>query len=176
MQRRGVAKARARVELADFSSLGGAAPIDPGALGSLGGDTNITDKEWKDIGKDLHDPPGCEDVAKLGAFLKKHGAIPPFENASMGTPPMPAGGERSTASYHYKCGNSGAIDLNYPAGIEASVINQVLPHVQKLGFRTFWQVANHFDHMHIDFGNSPAVAAAPRARPARCRTASSRSS
>jgi Putative Flp pilus-assembly TadE/G-like len=156
VQRRGVAKSRARVELADFSSLGAAAPIDPGAVGPLGGDTHITDKEWKDLGKDLHDPPGCEDVATLGAFLKKHGAIPPFENASMGTPPMPAGGERSTASYHYKCGNSGAIDLNYPAGIEASVINEVLPHVQTLGFRTFWQVPNHFDHMHIDFGNSPS--------------------
>ncbi|MDP9294123.1 MAG: pilus assembly protein TadG-related protein, partial [Actinomycetota bacterium] len=160
-QRRGVARARARVELADFASLGGASPIDPGAVGPIGGDTKITDKEWKDVGKDLHDPPGCADVAKLGAFLKKHGAIPPYENASMGTPPMPAGGERTTASYHYKCGQSGAIDLNYPQGIEASVIDQVLPHVQALGFRTFWQVANHFDHMHIDYGNSPSLSGGP---------------
>ena len=71
---------------------------------------------------------------------------------------MPAGGERSTTSQHYACGNSGAIDLNYPPGIEASVIDEVRPHVIKLGFHTLWQVENHFDHMHIDASNlaSPA--------------------
>ena len=30
-----------------------------------------------------------------------------------GDPPLAAGGERSTTSWHYQCGNSGAIDLNY---------------------------------------------------------------
>jgi hypothetical protein len=158
VKRRGVAKARARVELFDFASLGAGGPFN---VGPTGGNTNITDKEWKELGKDLHDPPGCPDMVKLGAFLKQHGAIPPYENTSMGAPPMPAGGERTTASYHYKCGNSGAIDLNYPQGIEASVINQVRPHLIKLGFRTLWQVDNHFDHMHIDFGNSPSLSGGP---------------
>jgi hypothetical protein len=159
--RRGEAKARARVELATFASLGGGGVTAPGGAGPTGGDTHITDKEWKDIGKDLHKPPGCDDVRKLGEFLKKHGAVPPYENAALGTPPIPPGGERDSASFHYKCGNSGAIDLNYPPGIEAAVIDEVRPHVQKLGFRTFWQVPNHFDHMHIDFGDSPSVTGGP---------------
>ena len=72
----------------------------------------------------------------------------------MGGAPMPPGGERKTTSFHYACGDSGAIDLNYPAGIEASVIDEVRPHLIKLGFHTLWQVENHFDHMHIDFQGS----------------------
>jgi hypothetical protein len=70
----------------------------------------------------------------------------------MGDPPMPPGGERKSTSRHYACGNSGAIDLNYPQGIEASVIEEVRPHLIKLGFFTMWQVENHYDHMHVDFG------------------------
>jgi hypothetical protein len=152
--RRGEARARARVELATFQSLG--LDFSAGAVGPTGGDTHITDKEWKDLAKDLHHPLGCPDVVTLGEFLKKHGAIPPYENTALGTPPMPAGDERSTASQHYACGNSGAIDLNYPAGIEKSVIDEVRPHVIKLGFHTLWQVENHFDHMHIDAANVPS--------------------
>jgi len=70
----------------------------------------------------------------------------------MGGAPMPPGGERSTTSQHYACGNSGAIDLNYPKDIEGSIIDEVRPHLIKLGFFTMWQVENHYDHMHIDAG------------------------
>ena len=118
------------------------------------GRTHITDKEWKDLAKDLHKPLDCHDMNVLADFFKKHGAIPPYENTYMGGAPMPPGGERKTTSFHYACGNSGAIDLNYPAGIEASVINEVRPHLIKLGFHTLWQVENHFDHMHVDFQGS----------------------
>jgi Putative Flp pilus-assembly TadE/G-like len=152
--RRGEARARGRVELATFQSLG--LDFDAGPVGPTGGDTHITDKEWKDLAKDLHHPLGCPDVVTLGEFLKKHGAIPPYENTALGTPPMAAGGERATTSQHYACGNSGAIDLNYPAGIEKSVIDEVRPHIIKLGFHTLWQVENHFDHMHIDAANVPS--------------------
>jgi hypothetical protein len=34
------------------------------------------------------------------------------------------------------------------------VIDEVRPHLIKLGFHTLWQVENHFDHMHIDFQGS----------------------
>ena len=159
VQRRGVAKARARVELFDFASLGGGGQYNVGPRPAATR-TSAT-RSGRSSSEDIHDPPGCADVVKLGAFLKDHGAIPPYENASMGAGPMPAGGERTTASYHYKCGNSGAIDLNYPPGIEGSVIDQVRPHVTKLGFRTLWQVDNHFDHMHIDYGNSPSLSGGP---------------
>ena len=88
----------------------------------------------------------------LADFFKKHGAIPPFENTYMGDPPMAPGGERDSTSRHYACGNSGAIDLNYPQGIEGSIIDEVRPHLIELGFFTMWQVENHYDHMHVDFG------------------------
>ena len=154
-ERRGIARARARVELVPFSPSVGGVP-GGGPLGPLGGDTTITDEEWKELGKELNQPPGCEDVLKLGQFLKAHGAIPPYENSELGDPPMPPGGEREDTSYHYKCGGgSGAIDLNY-AGNEFAIIERVKPEVEKLGFHTIWQTTNHYDHMHIDYANSPS--------------------
>ena len=149
----GKAKARGRVELATFQSLG--VNFDAPAVGGGGtGSTHITDKEWKDLAKDLHKPLDCPDMRVLADFFKAHGAIPPYENAYMGTPPMAPGNERKTTSFHYACNNSGAIDLNYPPAIEASVIDEVRPHLIKLGFHTLWQVENHYDHMHIDFQGS----------------------
>jgi hypothetical protein len=148
----GKAKARGRVELATFQSLG--VDFDGGGSAPSTGSTHITDEQWKDLAKDLHKPLDCPDMKVLADFFKKHGAIPPYENTYMGGAPMPPGGERKTTSFHYACGGSGAIDLNYPAGIEASVINEVRPHLIKLGFHTLWQVENHFDHMHIDFQGS----------------------
>ena len=149
--REGKASARARVELATFQSLG----LNFGGGGATGGGTgnvHITDKEWKDLAKDLHKPLDCPDMRVLADFFKKHGAIPPFENTYMGDPPMAPGGERDSTSRHYACGNSGAIDLNYPQGIEGSIIDEVRPHLIELGFFTMWQVENHYDHMHVDFG------------------------
>jgi Putative Flp pilus-assembly TadE/G-like len=156
--RDGKASARARVELVTFQSLG----VNFGGLGIGGGggggtgSTNISDKEWKELEKKLSKPYDCADMRVLADFFKAHGAIPPYENVYMGDPPMPPGGERDTTSRHYACGNSGAIDLNYPPAIEASVINEVRPHLIKLGFFTLWQVENHYDHMHIDFGSAPS--------------------
>jgi hypothetical protein len=153
--REGKASARARVELLTFQSLG----LNFGGLGAGGGgggtgNVRITDKEWKDLEKDLHKPLDCPDMRVLADFFKAHGAIPPYENTYMGDDPMPPGGERDTTSFHYQCGNSGAIDLNYPQGIEGSVIEEVRPHLLKLGFHTLWQVENHYDHMHVDFQGS----------------------
>jgi hypothetical protein len=160
-EREGKASARGRVELVTFQSLGAGLDFDSGSVGSIGGDTHITDKEWKELAKDIHKPLGCDDILTLGEFLKQHGAIPPYENAALGTPPIPPGGERKTTSYHYQCGGSGAIDLNYPSGIEKSVIDEVRPHVIKLGFHTLWQVDNHFDHMHIDYAGVPSLLGGP---------------
>ena len=149
--REGEARARARVELLTFQSLG--VNFGGGAGGGGGtGDVHITDKEWEELEKDLHKPLDCPDMRVLADFFKKHGAIPPFENVYMGDPPMAPGGERDSTSRHYRCDNSGAIDLNYPQGIEASVIEEVRPHLIELGFFTMWQVENHYDHMHVDFG------------------------
>ena len=150
--REGKASARARVELVTFQSLGLNFSGGGGALGGGTGNVHITDKEWKELAKDLHKPLDCPDMRVLADFFKKHGAIPPFENIYMGDPPMAPGGERKSTSRHYACGNSGAIDLNYPQGIEGSIIEEVRPHLIELGFFTMWQVENHYDHMHVDFG------------------------
>src|SRR4051794_25067329 len=59
--REGKASARGRVELVTFQSLG----LDfgaTGAVGPIGGDTHITDKEWKALAKQIHKPVGCDDV------------------------------------------------------------------------------------------------------------------
>ena len=69
---------------------------------------------------------------------------------------MPPGGERSTTSWHYRCGNSGAIDLNY-AGNEKAIIDSQIGWFHKLGFNTLWQVDNHFDHVHINPGAGEGV-------------------
>ena len=70
----------------------------------------------------------------------------------MGDAPMPPGGERTTTSASTtSAATPGAIDLNYPAG-ERGVgrSTRSRPHLIKLGFRTIWQVEDHFDHMHVD--------------------------
>jgi Putative Flp pilus-assembly TadE/G-like len=152
--RQGKASARGRVELETFQSLGVDFGGSGGGGGPVTGNYHITDKEWKDLAGDLTKPLGCDDMRTLADFFKKHGAIPPYENTYMGGAPMPPGGERSTTSFHYACNNSGAIDLNYPSGIEGSIIDEVRPHLIKLGFHTLWQVENHFDHMHVDFQGS----------------------
>jgi hypothetical protein len=148
-ERRGKATARGRVELIAAPGFGiGGGPLVGGG-GGVGAYKAITEKEWKELEKDLKYPPDCGDLYKLGVFLKAHGAVPPYENARLGDPPMPPGGERSTTSWHYQCGNSGAIDLNY-GGNEKAIIDSQIGWFHKLGFNTLWQVENHYDHIHIN--------------------------
>ena len=156
-ERRGEARARGRLELValpGFAGVGG--PV--GAGGGGGAYKPITEKEWKELAKDLKYPPDCEDLYKLGRFLQAHGGIA-GENRRLGDEPIPPGGERSTSSWHYKCGNSGAIDLNY-AGNEKAIIDSQIGWFHKLGFNTLWQVYNHFDHVHINPGSGEGVGGA----------------
>ena len=144
--KRGVASARARVELVFAPGFAGGGPV--GAGGGGGSYKPISDKEWKELEKELKFPPDCNDLYKLGRFLQAHGAVPPYENSRLGDPPSPPG-ERSTTSWHYQCGNSGAIDLNY-GGNEKGIIDSQIGWFHKLGFNTLWQVENHYDHIHIN--------------------------
>src|SRR4051794_26169878 len=151
---RGRARARAQVELVmGVGSTGGAG-------GTLGpppghGDPTISPKEWKTVAKDLHSPPGCADVVKLGAFLRRHGAVI-LENAALGDPPAP--GVHVPGSYHYRCGGSGALDVNYDqSGNEKGIVDALIGPIQKLGFRTIWQAPGHFDHAHVDVANTPSI-------------------
>lgn len=149
--RKGQARARARVELVIPTGLGATS----GGGGAVGSFKKITDEEWKKLAKELNKPPGCDDVVKLGRFLQEHGGQI-IENAALGDPPMP--GDHEPNGFHYKCGGSGAIDVNYDStGNEKAIIDSQLEWYDKLGFRTIWQVAGHFNHAHVDFGNTPSI-------------------
>ncbi len=146
----GKASARARVELV-------AAVAGPTGAGGGGGTYDpISEAEWKALAKKIKQPADCDDLYTLGRFLQSHGAIT-GENARLGDPPKStADGERSKTSWHYKCGNSGAIDLNY-AGNEKGIIDSQIDWFQKLGFNTIWQEPNHYDHVHINPGTGAGI-------------------
>jgi hypothetical protein len=153
--RRGRAKARARIELV-FGTASGAGNLGP-PPGH--GDPTISAREWKDLARKIDHPPGCADVVKLGAFLREHGGQI-IENAALGDPPAP--GVHVNGSYHYRCGGSGALDVNYDqTGNEKGIIDALIGPIQKLGFRTIWQAAGHFDHAHVDIANTPSIAGGP---------------
>jgi hypothetical protein len=158
---RGEARARARVQLAPLftSPSGGNVPLPSG------GDPKISDDEWKDLkGKLKHHPPQCSskqgesDLYQLGLLLKQHGFLT-GENAQLGDQPSHSVGHSETG-WHFKCGDSGAIDLNWPGtqAQENDVIDPLVKPLQDLGFRTIWRVPpDHTDHMHIDTGNGPPL-------------------
>src|SRR5829696_281861 len=106
---KGEAKARARLFL--VPGLTGAANIGPlpGGGGGYGPAPEISGKEWKELAKELGDgAPGCDDIVTLGRFLQDQG-FGVSENAFFGG----VNYEHASAGYHYKCGNAGALDVNY---------------------------------------------------------------
>jgi len=155
----GFAHARARVELFSIPGSGIGGNMGPEVTG---GDPTIDDKEWKKLGKEISDPPTCgtgagsNDLIKLGHLLQQHG-FQVGENAEMGD--NPARGVHDSAGWHYKCRNSGALDVNHDQSDEKGAIDGLVQHLHDLGFRTIWQAAGHYDHIHIDVANSPAIGA-----------------
>jgi hypothetical protein len=159
-QKRGVARARARIDV-----LAIAQPVAGGGnIGSNGGGgiKRIKSSEWKDLADEISKPPTCGDSAKsndlvtLGKLLEEHG-FAVGENAEMGD--NPADGIHASGGFHYKCRRSGALDVNADngPGTEKQIIDGIVGEVQKLGFRTIWQAAGHFDHIHIDVANSGPI-------------------
>ena len=94
------------------------------------------------------------DLVKLGKLLEQHG-FTVAENADFGDDPQP--GDHSSTGFHYQCRHSGALDVNVYGAPEKPAIDGIVADVQKLGFRTIWQAAGHFDHIHIDVANSGAI-------------------
>ena len=88
-------------------------------------------------------------------LLQKHG-FRVSENAEMGFPPTPV---HVSGSWHYRCNDSGALDVNHDQGDEKGAIDGLVAHLHDLGFRTIWQAEGHFDHIHIDVANSPSIGA-----------------
>jgi hypothetical protein len=162
LQDRGAeARARARLELLPVfpggSSGGGAPPPS-------GGSPKISAAEWHEIGKELkHHPPQCSDDAEdsdvyiLGRHLQKHGFVI-LANAQLGSRPTP--GAHDPNGWHYKCADSGAIDLNYDCcgqAAEDAAINPLVEPLHELGFSTIWQAPGHYNHMHINGGGGASV-------------------
>ncbi len=157
---RGTARARARIDVfAIAQPVGGG-----GNIGSSGGGgiKRISSGDWKDLGDEISSPPTCghdagsNDLVTLGKLLQAHG-FAVAENAEMGS--NPADGVHAAEGFHYKCRRSGALDVNADngPGTEKQIIDGIVGEVQKLGFRTIWQAAGHFDHIHIDVANSGPI-------------------
>jgi hypothetical protein len=154
----GLARARARLNLVASFSFGAEAGASIGPRPS-GGDGRISDKQWKEFGRTLdHHPPMCSDnprendVAKLGFFLLEHGFVV-IENAHVGDNPAP--GVHSSTGWHYKCANSGALDVNMGANMAA--IDAIIGPLQDMGFRTIWRAPDHYDHVHIDSATGGSI-------------------
>jgi uncharacterized protein YfiM (DUF2279 family) len=153
---RGRARSRAVLELGPVSGPAGA------GLAFAGADPTISDSEWKGLAGEISHPPTCgtsastNDLVTLGRLLEKHG-FQVGENAEMGDPPAP--GVHVSGSWHYRCNDSGALDVNHDQGDEKGAIDGLVAHLHDLGFRTIWQAEGHFDHIHIDVANSPSIGA-----------------
>jgi hypothetical protein len=158
----GEAHSRAVLELVGVPSLGGGG--GGGNIGPdvTGGTPTIPDKEWKQLKGEISQPPTCgtsaatNDLVTLGHLLQKHG-FNVAENAEMGSPPAP--GVHVNGSWHYRCRDSGALDVNHDQGDEKGAIDGLVGHLHDLGFRTIWQAEGHYDHIHIDVANSPSIGA-----------------
>jgi hypothetical protein len=155
----GMGRARSRIDVLALPSAGGI-----GNIGSNGGNAvdRIKEADWDDLKDEISQPPTCgnsaktNDLVKLGKMLQAHG-FAVAENAEMGS--NPADGDHSAGGFHYKCRRSGALDVNADngPGSEKSIIDGIVGDVQKLGFRTIWQAAGHFNHIHIDVANSGPI-------------------
>jgi hypothetical protein len=156
---RGTARARARIDVLAIAQPSGGQNI--GSNGG-GGIKRIKDREWKDLADEISEPPTCgtdagsNDLVTLGKLLQEHG-FAVAENLEMGH--NPPDGVHAEGGFHYKCRRSGALDVNADngPGTEKAIIDGIVGEVQKLGFRTIWQAAGHFDHIHIDVANSGPI-------------------
>ncbi|HET6691467.1 MAG TPA: pilus assembly protein TadG-related protein, partial [Miltoncostaeaceae bacterium] len=155
---KGEAHGRARIELTAVAGVGGSIGPLPGGGGS-GPVPKISRKEWKELEEKIgKGAPSCDDLVALGRFLQEHGFVV-AENAAFG----PVGGH-DPQGYHYKCGNRGAIDVNFgPPGDlvkpETDAVDPVIAPLRELGFRTIWRAAGHYNHLHVDVANSGPIGA-----------------
>ncbi|HET8951868.1 MAG TPA: pilus assembly protein TadG-related protein [Solirubrobacteraceae bacterium] len=155
----GEAHARARIELTAALGVGGSIGPVPGGGGSGGPVPKISEKEWKEIQEEIgKGSPTCDDLVDLGKFLQEQGFVV-GENAAFG--PV---GRHDPQGYHYKCGNRGAIDVNFgPPGDlvkpETDAVDPIIAPLRELGFRTIWRAAGHYNHLHVDVANSGPIGA-----------------
>ena len=156
----GEAHARGRIELTPVLGSGGSiGPVPGGGGGSTGPAPKISGKEWKQVEEKIGTgAPTCDDMVALGRFLQEQGFVV-GENAAFG--PV---GAHDPRGYHYRCGNRGAIDVNFgPPGDlvkpETDAVDPIIAPLRELGFRTIWRAAGHYNHLHVDVANSGPIGA-----------------
>ncbi len=170
---RGFARARAAVSLG--ASLGGVGAFGGTNAGGspmpTGATPRVTEEEWDEIAEKIGKPPlSCpEDVITLGLFLKEQGfMVWQNDHPALGGD---AGHEDSPGSWHRKCGDMGALDVNFGAcgdwcPSEMAALNPIMKPLQELGFFVLWlNYEGHYDHMHIDPSTSASPGAAGFAGP-----------
>jgi hypothetical protein len=119
----------------------------------------VSDDEWKKLGEKIGKPPGCKDLITLGHFLQdKRFAI--SENRYFGGITV----QHEPNGYHYKCDDAGALDVNFgrPGNLvpeEVAAVDPMIAPLRKLGFRTIWRAAGHFNHLHVDIASSGPIGA-----------------
>ena len=144
--------------LGGVGGLGGNMGPVPGGGGGTGPVPKISKEEWKDVAKDLDKPPGCADVITLGKFLQEQGFLV-GENSAFG--PV---GRHDPNGYHFKCGNAGALDVNFGGSgdldpQEVAAVDPIIEDLRDLGFRTIWRAPDHYNHLHVDIANSGPIGA-----------------
>jgi hypothetical protein len=163
---RAEARARARIEIA-FSFYGGGNGIGAlssgGSVGGGGGSVpRFSDADWDRLKREIGDgPPDCDDIVTLGHFLVE-GGFAVGENRYFGGVSPTA---HAPGGYHYKCGDAGALDVNFggPGDLvpaEVAAVDPVIGPLGDLGFRTIWRAPGHYNHLHVDIGNSGPIGGA----------------
>ena len=156
---KGQAHARARIELVPGLGVGGSIGPVPGGGAGGGPVPRISGGEWKEIEERIgSSAPTCEDMVALGKFLQQQGFVV-GENAAFG--PV---GRHDPGGYHYRCGNRGAIDVNFGGPgdldpLEVKAVDPIIAPLRELGFRTIWRAAGHYNHLHVDVANSGPIGA-----------------
>lgn len=82
------------------------------------------------------------------------------ENRLLGDNPRP--GVHSATGWHYRLGNSGAIDINADAAPqgEPAALDRLAQWLARQHYHYLWRVAGHYDHLHVDAAGGQGVVGA----------------
>jgi hypothetical protein len=102
---------------------------------------------------------GTWNPVALARAIRQLGPYQLGENAKLGDTPQP--GVHSPTGWHYRLGNSGAIDINADGapGGEARWLDRLAAWLIRRGYHVLWRVAGHFDHLHVDAASGGSVPA-----------------
>ena len=156
---KGEARARARIELMPGLGVGGSiGPIPGGGRRLRAGPEDLRQGLEGDQGghrlqrADLRRPGRARQVPPgAGLRRRRERRLRPRRQHDPG-------------GYHYKCGNRGAVDVNFGGPgdldpLEVKAVDPIIAPLRELGFRTIWRAAGHYNHLHIDVANSGPIGA-----------------